>query len=67
VYGTAFNETDANAYIGLNKQWGYSHIRFSVFDDLQDIPDGSRDSSTRKFTKQITEEDTLRPIVPMLN
>jgi iron complex outermembrane receptor protein len=63
VYGTAFNETDFNGYIGLNKGWGYSHFKFSVFDDLQEIPDGSRDSVTRKFTKQITEADTFRPIV----
>ena len=63
VYGTAFNETDLSGYIGLNKQWGYSHLKFSLFDDLQEIPDGSRDSVTRKFTKQITEADTFRPIV----
>jgi iron complex outermembrane receptor protein len=63
VYGTAFKETDLSGYIGLNKKWGYSHLNFSVFDDLQEIPDGSRDSTTRKFTKQITEEDTFRPIV----
>ena len=63
VYGTAFNETDLNGYIGLNKQWGYSHLNFSMFDDLQEIPDGSRDSATRKFTKQITENDLFRPVV----
>jgi len=63
VYGTSFNESDFNGIIGLNKQWGYSHLSFSLYDDLQEIPDGSRDSTTRKFTKQITEVDTFRPIV----
>ena len=63
VYGTAFNETDLSGYVGLNKQWGYSHLNFSMFDDLQEIPDGSRDSSTRRFTKQITENDLFRPVV----
>ena len=63
VYGTAFNETDLSGYVGLHKQWGYSDLNFSLFDDLQEIPDGSRDSVTRKFTKQITEADTFRPIV----
>ena len=63
VYGTAFNESDLNVFAGLNKQWGYSHLNFSLFNDLQEIPDGSRDSLTRKFTKQITEADTFRPIV----
>jgi iron complex outermembrane receptor protein len=63
VYGTGFNETDLSGYIGLNKKWGFSNLNFSLFDDLQEIPDGSRDSITRKFTKQITEDDTFRPIV----
>lgn len=65
VYGTAYNESAASGYVGLTRKWGYSHLKFSFFDDLQEIPDGSRDSTTRKFTKQTTEADTLlRPIVP---
>ena len=63
VYNTGFGETDAAANIGINKNWGYSHLGISMFDDLQEIPDGSRDSATRKFTKQITEDDDYRPIV----
>ena len=63
VFGTAYNENDANGYIGVNRSWGFSHIHFSVFDDLQEIPDGSRDSATGKFTKQVTEADDFRPIV----
>lgn len=63
VYGTAFKETDLSGYIGLNKEWGYSHLNFSLFNNLQEIPDGSRDSLTRKFTKQITETDLYRPAV----
>ena len=63
VYNTGFAETDASANLGINKNWGYSHFGFSMFNDLQEIPDGSRDSATRKFTKQINEADTFRPIV----
>ena len=63
VYNTGFKETNFNAYLGLNRKWGYSHLNFSVYDNLQEIPDGSRDSLTRKFTNQISEEDTIRPIV----
>lgn len=63
VFGTKYNETDLNAYLGINKSWGYSRINFSMYDNLQEVPDGSRDSSSRKFVKQISEEDTLRPIV----
>ncbi|WP_170227759.1 TonB-dependent receptor [Mucilaginibacter frigoritolerans] len=64
VYATGFQEKDARAMIGLNKSWGSSYLNASIFDDLQDIPDGSRDSITRQFTKQITDADTYRPIVP---
>jgi iron complex outermembrane receptor protein len=63
VYNTAFKETDANLSAGLHGKWGYSHIGLSLYDDLQEIPDGSRDSASRRFTKQITEIDTMRPIV----
>jgi iron complex outermembrane receptor protein len=64
VYNTAFNETDANIALGLHKKWGYSHLNLSLYDDLQEIPDGSRDSIGR-FTYQNTEADTLpRPVVP---
>ena len=64
VYATNFKEKDARAMVGLNKSWGYSYLNFSLFDDEQAIPDGSRDSLTRQFTKQISEADTYRPIVP---
>ncbi len=63
VYNTSYNETAANAFIGLHKKWGYSHLSLSLYDNLQEIPDGSRDSASRQFTKQITEADTIRPIV----
>lgn len=63
VYGTKYNESDANLYLGVNKAWGYSHLNFTLYDNRQEVPDGSRDSTTRKFTKQVTEADTFRPIV----
>lgn len=63
VYHTGFEETDATAMFGINRIWGYTHTGFSIYNNLQEIPDGSRDSVTRKFTKQITEQDLYRPIV----
>jgi iron complex outermembrane receptor protein len=64
VYATNFNEKDARVMFGLNKSWGYSYLNASAFDDLQAIPDGSRDS-LRRFTYQNTEADVLpRPFVP---
>jgi len=64
VFGTGFRETDATGSVGIHRKWGYSHINFVVYDNMQEVPDGSRDSATRQFTRQISEEDTLREIVP---
>jgi len=63
VFGTAYNETDGNASLGVHRKWGYSHLDFVAYNDLQEIPDGSRDSLTRQFTRQISEADTVRQIV----
>jgi iron complex outermembrane receptor protein len=63
VFGTAYSETDASGSVGIHRNWGYSHIHFSVYDDLQEIPDGSRDSLSRRFTRQISEIDTVRQLV----
>ena len=63
VFATAFNETDVTASLGLHKKWGYSHLNFILYNDKQEIPDGSRDSASRKFTRQITEDDTVREMV----
>ncbi|PWT76120.1 MAG: TonB-dependent receptor [Bacteroidetes bacterium] len=63
VFNTAYNETDGNVSLGLHRAFGYSHLSLSIYDALQQIPDGSRDSASRQFTKQITEIDTFRTIV----
>jgi iron complex outermembrane receptor protein len=62
VFNTAFSETDASASVGVHRNWGFFHLSFAAFSDLQEIPDGSRDSATRQFTRQITEADTFRPV-----
>jgi iron complex outermembrane recepter protein len=63
VFGTKYAERNANLLAGINKGWGYSHLNFSLYDNRQEVPDGSRDSLSRKFVKQVTEADTVRPIV----
>lgn len=65
VFNTGFREMDANAFLGIHRKWGGSHLRLSVYDNQQEIPDGSRDSLSRSFTKQITEDDVFRPVVSM--
>lgn len=62
VYGTKYNEKDLDAYLGINRSWGYARANFSLYDNQQEIPDGSRDSTSRRFTYQVSEDDTVRPI-----
>ena len=57
VYNTGFQEKNVSAMVGYRTAKGYSHLNVSLYDNLQGIPDGSRDSLTRKFTKQILEGD----------
>lgn len=67
VYNTGFSEKNFAALIGYNNDNISSILNFTLYDNLQGIPDGSRDSLTRKFTKQIYEgsldDIATRPIV----
>ena len=67
VYGTAFREYNLSAMARVDKSWGYSQWGATMYDNEQEIPDGSRDSLSRKFTRQIYEADgdnlKDRPIV----
>ncbi|MDT3404339.1 TonB-dependent receptor [Mucilaginibacter terrae] len=67
VYGTAYNELNLSAMARVDKKWGYTQFAGTLFNNKQEIPDGSRDSLTRRFTRQILDAgDDIknRPIVP---
>ncbi|MBS1666143.1 MAG: TonB-dependent receptor [Bacteroidetes bacterium] len=68
VYLSNFDEKNFSALLGYKTGKGFSHFNITWYDNRQAIPDGSRDSITRKFTKQIYEgdQDVIkdRPIVP---
>jgi iron complex outermembrane receptor protein len=57
VFATNFKEKDARVMLGINKAWGHSYFNASLYDDVQAIPDGSRDSATRRFTRAISDDD----------
>lgn len=67
VYNTNFREANAALMLGYYLKKGYVTLNGTLYHNLQGIPDGSRDSLTRKFTKQVAEgvEDAIdnRPIV----
>lgn len=67
VYNTGFREANASASLKHISDNGFSVLNFTLYNNVQGVPDGSRDSLTRKFTKQIFEGNvddvTMRPIV----
>ncbi|OWP64935.1 TonB-dependent receptor [Hymenobacter amundsenii] len=67
VYNTGFRELNLTGMLGLRKEWGAVHLWLTAYDDLQEIPDGSRDSLSRAFTRQVFEGDqddfATRPLV----
>ena len=54
VFNSGFQESAANATIGLNKNWGYSHLHLSAFSLTPGIVEGERDSATGAFLKPIS-------------
>ncbi len=67
VYNTGYREINASASLIYKRSNGFSDFNFTVYDNTLGIPDGSRDSLSRKFTKAIYDDpaDDLatRPIV----
>ncbi|TDN39728.1 TonB-dependent receptor [Hymenobacter sp. UV11] len=67
VYNTGFRELNLTGMVGVQKAWGGAHLWLTAFDDHQEIPDGSRDSLSRRFTRQVFEgsqdDITNRPMV----
>jgi len=55
VYNTGFREFNLSGIARVDKSWGYSQIGATLYDNRQEIPDGSRDSLSRRFTQQIYE------------
>lgn len=73
VYNTNFEEKNFSVLLGRKTHTSLSKINFTLYDNLQGIPDGSRDPDSGKFTYQIGEGDDdvigKRPVVSerMLN
>lgn len=68
VYNTGFRETNATAGVRYTGTKSTSNLNFTLYDNLQGIPDGSRDSLSRRFTRQVWESNgdkvNDRPVVP---
>lgn len=69
VYNTGFTEWNLSTMAAWEKGHNRHSIHFTVYDDLQEIPDGSRDSLSRLFTYQnketLLDDIRNRPLVPI--
>ena len=65
VYNSRFNEKDYGGYIGLTKDWGFSHLYMSNFHQHVGLVSGNRDSATGKFIYHVNNNGNLvESIVP---
>lgn len=68
VFGTKYSEKDVDGYVGMNRAWGFARLNVSAYDNLQEVPDGGRDSISRRFTYLVDESGPVRQVAsgPML-
>ena len=67
VYNTGFREINLSGQIYYKLKFSQLSIHATLYDNLQGIPDGSRDSTSRKFTYQqyegVNDNIKNRPII----
>lgn len=44
VYNSGFNEYNGSVFLGINKNWGHSHIHINTFNTKVNLVEGDRDS-----------------------
>jgi iron complex outermembrane receptor protein len=49
VLNSRFNERNFGGFVGLNKQWGYSHLILSSFNQNLGLVEGTRDAGSGRF------------------
>lgn len=57
VFGTGFREYNLSGTIRVDKAWGFSQLSATFYNNQQEIPDGSRDSLSRKFTYPVFDDE----------
>ena len=66
VFNSKFNEKNFGGYVGLNKDWGYSHLLLSKFDQHVGMIEGDRNSSG-DFLRLQNDNGVEIEIVPTRN
>ena len=55
VFNSRFNNVNYGAMIGLDRKWGNSRLSFSTFGQHLGLVEGTRDSATGKFVKEVND------------
>lgn len=53
VFNSKFNDKAFGGYLGLNRQWGYTHVYASMYDQHLGLIEGERDAATGRFLKPV--------------
>jgi iron complex outermembrane receptor protein len=53
VFNSKFKEKNFGGYIGVNKNWGFTHFYLSNFDQHTGLVEGERDSASGRFIKMV--------------
>jgi len=64
VFNSGLRENAFNAKLGINRQWGYSHLVISSYHLMPGIVEGERDSITGNFVKPFAVTDSTVGIEP---
>ena len=59
VFNSKFNEKAFGGYLGLNRQWGYTHVYASMFDQHVGLVEGERDAATGRFIKPVDHDGVV--------
>lgn len=51
VFNSGFKERAVSGLLGINKNWGYSHLTLDYYNITPGIVEGERDEETGRFTK----------------
>jgi len=63
VYGSQFRENALSGNLGINRRWGFSHLKLSAYNITPGIIEGEREKVTGAFIKPVFingEEDEVR-------
>lgn len=63
VFNSGYKERAISGLFGVNKQWGYSHLKLSYYHIQPGIIGGERDEQTGKFIKPLWKDGKMQEVL----